>query len=456
MREPLWRSLIVDADQPSGSVPLRTFIGMCYIQGDGVRRHEDSGLTWLLRAANEETSSDYLLAGARETCLIEYKFAKRPIIKDISAATVTSWVLDGVFLLATGYWYCRDQPIHQSKLKAARQSFSDVLENMSENKIEAIIGLGFAAYMAGRPSNHDSETRQKNGIQLELDSDDATNIVRSAVFSADNRLVDRLRADENIPRNLFWDGRLVRGIAHFGYEDSMRLLHRIDMEHRATALLEGRAIGSELLGSINDNNSLVMGYQPERLSPPLHGAVAKNRISCLAEILRLNLQIGEEVMERVDLNMTFNVSPLHGPETPLQVAVRTLRPYLVCLLLSYGADPNHRHPWTGQTVLHTICQIDVGEEDVHEWASGSYLEVDGFTVEKGVEDMKLAQRVILQLLLNCEDTDLQALDWASHTPLRICALRDFMYAAEALIERGASLSEEEITEAIMMCGDVED
>lgn len=175
---------------------------------------------------------------------------------------------------------------------------------------------------------------------------------------------------------------------------------------RAAAFLDGEIIGSELLNLINNNEIIESGsnYDPERLLPPIHAAVAKRRLSCLAEILRLDLEINGEVLNKVDVETVFIIDPLHGPETPLQLAVRTLQPYIVCLLLAYGANPNWKHPWTGRNVLDTICRINVEEEeDVREWARGCYTEQDRPTYERKLEDMKLAQRVILHLLLNCEN-----------------------------------------------------
>lgn len=456
MREPLWQSLVEEALLPSGSVNLRHFIGLCYIEGDGVDMDVEEGLHWLLKGATNETSSELILTEIRESCMREYVLADKRISQDVSPATVKEWVLDGVFLLGAGYWYCFDEPVHQLKLKLARKSFSDALECLDEGEIDRIVGLGFTVYMAGTPSEQESKLRKMNGLGLQIDADNCTGLVRIAVFSVDSGLIERLRADNTVPLNLFWDLRLVRGLAHYGYDDSLRLLHGIDLENRTTAQMHGEFIGSELLDSINNNETMESGskHNPERLLPPIHGAVAKRRLACLAQILRLDLTIGDQIIIKVDLDMPFIVDPLYGPETPLPLAVRTLQPYLVCLLLSYGADPNWKHPWTGNSVLHTICHINVEEEDVREWAWGCYTAQDRPTYLQKIEDMKLAQRVILQLLLNCENIDLQAQDRNGHTPLRVCVSRNAMFIP-VLMERGCRLSEEETEEVRRISGSLE-
>lgn len=225
MRKPLWKSLIADANHASGSAPLKNFIGMCYIEGDGIDEDVEQGLTGLLEAATNENSSELVLAEARENCMREYKLADKRISLELPPGTVQEWVLDGVFRLAAGYWFCVDQPVHQLKLKMAKQSFFDALESIDEGEIDRILVYGFAVYMAERPSEQESTLRKMNGLALEKEADDYTRFARIAVFSVDSEFERSLEVKDIISLNLLWDLRLVRGLAHFGYEDSIRLLY---------------------------------------------------------------------------------------------------------------------------------------------------------------------------------------------------------------------------------------
>jgi hypothetical protein len=410
MWQPLWENLLIDAERPDATPALKVFVGMCYIEGDGVEKNCDEGLKWLLRAATEESSSKFLLAQAREYVLLEHKLAEKPLSAEISSEVKQEWILDSIFLLAGGFWHCsRDRTDHSAILKSARNSFDLALSSLDEFERERILDIGFNTYNLGRPTEHSSDIRERNARMLRL----GPNVPTVVVLTRDHRSADQVLQNGDIQPEAFWDDRVVRAVAHYGYEDSIRLLHRLDITRQHTTWkVTGQVPESLLLRAVNNCDRLeaTTHQEPKVLLPVLHEAVANHRLSCLTEILRLGSRPSCKT-SKVRLDNTSIVEDKFGSETHLHMAVRMLRPYLVCLLLEHGADPNAKKAKSGETPLHIICRtkVQVGTGAVH-WSKTSYLESAQTPKEQVEQDMEIAKKVVLELLLQHPRINLQLRD----------------------------------------------
>ena len=446
MWEPLWNELLEAAKRTNAPASLMTFIGMCYLDGDGVGEDLDEGLSWLLKAATEGVSDGFHSAQARQNVLIEYGRIFRKT--QLSFEDEKKWILDSIFFLSGGYWYHLGHSSHISKLEAARASFANVLTHIGDDEAKRILEIGLNIYVMQNPTGRDDRNKREENAKV-IDYEilnspylDTERSVWKAVFRADDRLATNL-LECGVDFEMFWDVRLVRAVAHYGYEDSIRLLHRLDVLKQAIDEVSSlETAHGALIKSIDDTSLLTKDFsgEPSIFMPAVHEAVVHHRFSCLTEMLSQTWR-ASGADEQIMLDNTYTMDERYGSETPLEVAVRMLQPYLVCVLLAYGANPNQPNSNTGDTPLHACCRMDVEiDNDQVCWSKLSYLR--WVSDEHKTADMIVAHRVILELLLEHSEVDVNTRNFAGETPLLLCAESENLGFLMRLVECGAECVDE--------------
>jgi hypothetical protein len=443
--------LLKDAQKENAHTSLMDFIAVCYLDGDLVDRDESEGLRWLLQAATEGISDRFRLIQARERVLMEYTRAGKEL--NLPLAERTDWILDSIFLLRGGYWHTLGYPEYASKLQGVRDSFKRALAYLSYENIPNILDIGLNIYVLRNPTDADERRqREANAARMGLVAP-STFAVRKVVLSANNTQANSLVAG-GIDVTEFWDVDLVRAVAHYGYEDSIRLLHRLDVTRQHVLLGSNtESPQSALVRAINNRQVSFDGLSREssEFGPAIHEAVLNHRFSCLSEILRQSWTTEHEE-DRVQLNNSYVVEDIYGLETPLDVSIRMLQPYLVCLLLAHGADCNNVNEVTGETALHICCRMDVRTDDsmVHWCDRLSYL--SAVTEERKSEDMVATHRVVFELLLDRPGIKLDVPNIAGETPMQLCIEAGNIEFVERLVECGAEHDGEllEILQALSM------
>lgn len=444
MWDPLWNMLLLDAEEPNAPISLLDFIGECYYDGDGVEPDEETGGLYLFRAATTTSESKYHQVQVRQKIIIIYGTSGDLV--PLPLEDKKEWMLDSIFLLTGGYWYALGYEDHLTKLEKARDSFAKSLAYLEEDEVNRALKIGLNLYTMRNPSEFDNKGTRDDKATLIIfegstpENFDINKIARIAALKADWSPIKAL-LENGVDPEVFLGHFLVRAVCHHGYEDSLRLLHRVDVLQLERSREAGSEIKSILIQSINNTTTTGVAGRPAMFKPPIFEAVMHHRFACLNEILRQNWSRGSK--DKVNLNIKFELDEDRGLETPLHYCVRMLRPYLTSILLAYGADCNTADDLNGDMPLHTCCRTK--PEDLGHWSDWwgtSYRYPNSVSSEDKQRDRVNAHRLTLELLLDSPGIDLNAQNFAGKTPLMLSLEAGNPKFMERLMECGAEMDDE--------------
>lgn len=240
---------------------------------------------------------------------------------------------------------------HAKALEDMHGSMKAALEKLTPDEAKGVLEMAFTCTILFKPTDQLPEERAK-AIETEFGTDptafnDDENSLRKFCMQAKNDEALSLLKDNNVDPAVVLTTKFVRKVAHLGYDDTVRLLDAIQ-----TLLLHHNRKGYQdnLLKLAIDDTAPVFGNvngMPKYYAPALYEAVRKHRFACLMELLRIE--------PMVDF--------ICADETPLLLAVRTLQPFFVSALLSYGANLGLKTPEKTMNLMHLLCSINFHDPD---------------------------------------------------------------------------------------------